>query len=108
MQLIFGLNYLHENKVLHRDLKAQNVFIDSEGTLKLADFGISKILDHTQMLASTVVGTPFYISPEACSNQGYNFKSDIWSLGCILYELCALTHAFQGDNILILAKKISS
>jgi NIMA (never in mitosis gene a)-related kinase len=90
VQMLFGLNYLHERKVLHRDIKSQNIFIDSEGAIKLADFGISKMLEHTQNLASTVVGTPYYLSPEAWSSTGYNFKSDIWSLGCVLYELCTL------------------
>jgi NIMA (never in mitosis gene a)-related kinase len=61
--MLFGLNYLHERKVLHRDIKSQNIFIDSEGAIKLADFGISKMLEHTQNLASTVVGTPYYLSP---------------------------------------------
>lgn len=63
VQMLFGLNYLHESKILHRDLKTQNIFIDSEGTIKLADFGISKIMDHSQQLASTIVGTPYYLSP---------------------------------------------
>ena len=93
---------------MHRDIKTQNIFIDSEGTIKLADFGISKMLEHTNLLASTVVGTPYYLSPEACSNKGYNYKSDIWSLGCVLYELCTLEHPFNADNILLLAKKIST
>jgi NIMA (never in mitosis gene a)-related kinase len=61
--MLFGLNYLHDHKILHRDIKTQNIFIDSEGTIKLADFGISKMLEHTNLLSSTVVGTPYYLSP---------------------------------------------
>ena len=61
--MLFGINYLHDRKILHRDLKTQNVFIDAEGTIKIADFGISKMLDHTQQMANTIVGTPYYLSP---------------------------------------------
>ena len=63
VQMLFGINYLHDRKILHRDLKTQNVFIDAEGTIKIADFGISKMLDHTQQMANTIVGTPYYLSP---------------------------------------------
>lgn len=61
MQLVFGMNYLHENKVLHRDLKTSNVFVNANGQLKLGDFGISRVMEHTQEVAMTLVGTPFYL-----------------------------------------------
>ena len=66
------------------------------------------MLEHTNHLATTIIGTPYYLSPEVCNSQGYSLKSDIWSLGCVLYELCTLEHPFNGDNILLLAKKIST
>lgn len=62
----------------------------SNGTVKIGDFGISKVLENTLDQASTVVGTPYYMSPEVCENKPYTFKSDVWALGCVLYELCTL------------------
>lgn len=74
--------------------------------MKLGDFGISKVLEHTSGQAVTVVGTPYYMSPEVCQNDPYSFKSDVWALGCVLYELCTLKHAFSADNLLGLVYKI--
>ena len=74
--------------MLHRDLKGANVFLTSNKTLKIGDFGISKVLDNTS--AKTFVGTPYYLSPEVCENRPYNLASDLWSLGCIIYEMCTL------------------
>ena len=80
-QLLLGLKHVHDRKVLHRDLKTQNVFMTSDGRCKLGDFGVSKVLSGTTQLASTAVGTPYYLSPEICENRAYNHKSDVWSLG---------------------------
>ncbi len=74
--------------------------------MKLGDFGISKLLDTTNDAASTVVGTPYYMSPEVCESKPYSFKSDVWALGCVLYELCTLQHAFSAENLLGLVYKI--
>jgi NIMA (never in mitosis gene a)-related kinase len=81
--LLFGVKALHSKNVLHRDLKAANVFLTSNKTLKIGDFGISKVLDNTS--AKTFVGTPYYLSPEVCENRPYNLSSDLWSLGIIVY-----------------------
>ncbi len=97
-----AINYIHKNKILHRDIKSQNVFINSNGCLKLGDFGISKVLQNTMDKANTMVGTPYYMSPEMYENKPYTTKSDIWALGCILYELCTLKRAFEGSNIMAL------
>ncbi|KAH9597591.1 Protein kinase domain [Trypanosoma melophagium] len=105
-QLCLALLHLHERHILHRDLKTQNVFLTTDGVVKLGDFGISTVLRNTFELKRTVCGTPYYFSPELCLNKPYNNKSDVWALGCILYELTTLTHAFDGGNMKALVQKI--
>ncbi|PNW87779.1 hypothetical protein CHLRE_01g001800v5 [Chlamydomonas reinhardtii] len=106
VQMCLGLKHVHDRKILHRDIKTQNVFMSSGGLLKLGDFGVSKVLNSTFQLATTAVGTPYYLSPEICQNRKYNQKSDIWSLGCVLYELATLKHAFEAPNMRALIQKI--
>ena len=106
VQLCLSLEYVHSRKILHRDLKTQNIFLTKDNTVKLGDFGISKVLECTQDHAMTVQGTPYYMSPEVCQNKPYTYQSDIWALGCILYELCTLKHAFHAENLLGLVFKI--
>lgn len=98
-QLALAIKYIHDRKILHRDLKGQNVFLMKDGTVKLGDFGIAKVLDHTMQFCNTQIGTPYYLSPEMCQGKNYNSKTDIWSFGCIMYEMCTLHHAFEGRNI---------
>ena len=105
-QICLALEYIHGRKVLHRDLKASNIFLTGNNFVKLGDFGISRVLENTNEQAMTVVGTPYYMSPEVCENKPYTFKSDTWALGCVLYELCTLKHAFSADNLLGLVYKI--
>ncbi|XP_044534830.1 serine/threonine-protein kinase Nek11 [Gracilinanus agilis] len=96
---------MHERRILHRDLKAKNIFLKNN-LLKIGDFGVSRLLMGSCDLATTFTGTPYYMSPEALKHQGYDTKSDIWSLACILYELCCLNHAFTGHNFLSIVLKI--
>ncbi|KFW72204.1 Serine/threonine-protein kinase Nek11, partial [Pygoscelis adeliae] len=105
IQLLLGVNYMHERRILHRDLKAKNIFLKNN-LLKIGDFGVSCLLMGSCDLATTFTGTPYYMSPEALKHQGYNTKSDIWSLGCILYEMCCMNHAFAGHNFLSVVLKI--
>jgi len=70
----------------------------SNGDIKIGDFGISKILTDTEQFAETMVGTPYYLSPEICKKNQYREKSDIWSLGCVLYELMNMKHAFEASS----------
>ena len=92
VQLVMALHHVHSKKILHRDLKTQNIFI-TKNLVKLGDFGIAKVMEGSMSAASTVIGTPYYMSPEVCQNQPYSYKSDVWALGCILYEMCALQQA---------------
>jgi NIMA (never in mitosis gene a)-related kinase len=106
VQMALAIKYLHEQRILHRDLKTSNVFLTTENVVKLGDFGIAKTLDSTLDQASTVVGTPYYMSPEVCESKPYSYASDVWALGCVLYELVALRHAFDAPNIIMLILKI--
>eukprot|EP00743_Colponemidia_sp_Colp-15_P008700 GILK01009475.1.p1 GENE.GILK01009475.1~~GILK01009475.1.p1 ORF type:complete len:649 (-),score=124.07 GILK01009475.1:252-2123(-) len=106
VQIASALQYVHKNHILHRDLKTQNIFLMKNNVVKVGDFGISRVLESTNQAAMSVVGTPYYMSPEVCENKPYSYKSDCWALGCVLYEMCVLKHAFQADNLLSLVYKI--
>ncbi|XP_040598185.1 serine/threonine-protein kinase Nek1 isoform X3 [Mesocricetus auratus] len=108
VQICLALKHVHDRKILHRDIKSQNIFLTKEGTVQLGDFGIARVLNSTVELARTCIGTPYYLSPEICENKPYNNKSDIWALGCVLYELCTLKHAFEAGNMKNLVLKIIS
>ena len=92
--------------MLHRDLKTQNVLITKDNKVKIGDFGISKQLENTVQLANTSLGTPFYLSPEICLGHPYDYKSDVWMLGCVLYEMCTLQRPFEGESLSQVVHKI--
>ncbi|XP_048703634.2 serine/threonine-protein kinase Nek1 isoform X5 [Caretta caretta] len=108
VQICLALKHVHDRKILHRDIKSQNIFLTKDGTIQLGDFGIARVLNSTVELARTCIGTPYYLSPEICRNKPYNNKSDIWALGCVLYEMCTLKHAFEAGNMKNLVLKIIS
>jgi len=98
-QVCLAIKHIHDRKILHRDIKSQNIFLMKDGRVKLGDFGIAKCLNQTIDKAKTYVGTPYYLSPEIINSQPYDFKSDIWSLGVLLYEICALKMPFDASNL---------
>jgi len=104
-QMALALYYLHDKKILHRDLKTQNIFL-KHGRVRLGDFGIAKVLDSTRDFANTCIGTPYYMSPELFKYKPYSYKSDVWALGCVMYEICNLRHAFDAQSFQGLAVKI--
>ena len=91
---------------MHRDLKPGNIFLDAHYNVKLGDFGLSRVMGNESVFAYTHVGTPYYMSPEQINDQKYNEKSDVWSLGCIIYEIAALRAPFEATTHYQLAMKI--
>ncbi|CAL1261352.1 unnamed protein product [Larinioides sclopetarius] len=106
IQICLALQYIHYQNILHRDLKSQNIFLTRNKMIKVGDFGIARVLRNPEELAKTAIGTPYYLSPEICQRKPYNHKSDIWALGCILFEMTALEHAFQAVDFIHLVSLI--
>lgn len=96
IQSLKALANLHEKNICHRDLKVANSFLAEDGSIKIGDMNVSKRLERGQL--KTQIGTPYYMSPEIWNNRAYDFSSDMWSLGCMMYELCALKPPFAGNS----------
>ena len=105
IQITLGLATIHKMKILHRDLKTLNIFLKNDMEIKIGDLGVAKELNQASF-ANTLIGTPYYLSPEICEDKPYNQKSDIWALGVILYELCTFRHPFDAGNQAALILKI--
>jgi NIMA (never in mitosis gene a)-related kinase len=124
IQISQGLQYLHKSRILHRDIKPHNIFLDEDDNVKIGDMGLGRILGPQvwkiifnsfsvllivyikSTFAYTGVGTPLYFSPEMCNEKPYNQKGDIWAFGCLMYELCTFRPPFIASNQIALAKKI--
>lgn len=109
-QICSAVKYIHSRSVLHRDIKPANIFMTSSGCVKLGDFGLGRYFSPQTMDAHSLVGTFYYMAPERIRQSGYGFSSDVWSVGCVLYELMALRPPFcagyqyddyQPDRIMI-------
>ena len=106
-QICSGLRHLHENGIIHRDIKTLNILLTNNNRLfKIGDLGVSRQVSENTFLLNTFYGTPLYLSPELIENKSYNEKTDIWSLGIILYELCALKPPFTGNSFPELTSKV--
>ena len=108
IQCLCGLKALHDLKVMHRDVKCANILISGRGECKLADFNVSKVVSQQSGFLHTQTGTPYYASPEVWKDRPYDFKSDIWSLGCVLYEMASLRPPFKAKDMNGLYKKVVS
>lgn len=98
-QLCAAILHMHQARIMHRDLKPANIFLTLQGVVKVGDLGLGRHLSENTMEAHSKVGTPLYMSPEVLRGEGYDWKSDVWSLGCILYELAMLRSPFKSEGL---------
>ncbi|KAL0226021.1 hypothetical protein P9112_013345 [Eukaryota sp. TZLM1-RC] len=106
IQLVSALKYLHDNRVIHRDMKPQNILICSGGIVKLCDFGFARALSKSTIVARSIKGTPLYMAPELVQEKAYDHSIDLWSLGIILYELFHSKPPFYTNNLMSLVQQI--
>jgi NIMA (never in mitosis gene a)-related kinase len=104
-QSLLALEYLHSANIIHRDIKLLNIFMAKDKTIKIGDMGMSKLLSKKEMKMSRV-GTPLYIAPELVKKEKYDYKADIWSLGCSLYHLAKTVPPFNDENLIRLGQAI--
>ncbi|KAM9780985.1 uncharacterized protein ACBT44_022369 isoform 2-T2 [Syngnathus typhle] len=107
-QLVSALYYLHSRRILHRDMKPQNILFDKNGVVKLCDFGFARAMSISTMVVTSIMGTPLYMSPELVAEKPYDHTADLWALGCILYEIHTGIPPFRADSIFQLGQLIVS
>lgn len=105
-QLKSGLEYMYDNNIMHRDLKPHNILLDDAKNLKITDFGFARYVKD-DMLINTLCGTPVYMAPEIIKHKTYNNKSDLWSIGIIMYEMIFGKLPFKANNFIQLIKAIN-
>jgi len=108
VQILNGVNYLHKKGIIHRNLKSKNILLNNQRLVKISDFEASCTFDKNNITITGQAGTPFYTAPEIWQEKPYNYKCDIWSIGCIIYEMTSLTLPFKGDTINSLYENIMS
>ena len=97
--MAFAIQAIHNKLVLHRDIKPQNVFLTADKSVKIGDLGIARELNRASEMAKTMTGTISYMSPEVLDAKPYSYPSDIWALGCVLYEMCTFQLPFEGEGL---------
>lgn len=98
-QIIQGVKYLHDNRIIHRDLKLGNLFLDDDLHVKIGDFGLAAKIEYDGERKKTLCGTPNYIAPEVLTKKGHSYEVDIWSIGCVMYTLLAGQPPFETKSL---------
>ncbi|XP_055934829.1 serine/threonine-protein kinase Nek1-like isoform X1 [Argiope bruennichi] len=106
IQICMGLKYLHDKGILHRDLKTQNIFVTKNKIIKIGDLGIAQVLKTADEMATNFIRAPYYMNPEVFNGKDYNQKTDVWALGCCMYEIAALESAFVAQDMHTFMKKV--
>lgn len=106
IEILIGLADLHKDGIIHRDIKSRNVFLTRKYDVRIGDFGICACTSSNSMLDHKNLGTILCISPEICKGEFYSTKTDIWSLGCILYEMCTFKSPFEAHTLQTIRFKI--
>ncbi|GBP13006.1 hypothetical protein EVAR_79340_1 [Eumeta japonica] len=105
-QILLGVQYLHSKRIIHRDLKLGNLFLDDELHVKIGDFGLAARIEYDGERKQTLCGTPNYIAPEILTKKGHSFEVDVWSLGCIMYTLLVGKPPFETSTLKDTYKRI--
>jgi NIMA (never in mitosis gene a)-related kinase len=105
-EIALAISFMHSKNIIHRDIKCLNLFLTATNHIKLGDLGASKITSPVAQMHATRVGTPLYLAPELVKQKAYDFKVDIWALGCVMYHLSALAPPFMADNLIALGHTI--